>query len=201
MILSRLLSDRFVRVPTVLLEALLRLPLTGTQWRILLWVTRQTLGWNREKTPFSWYRIANDLAIDRGGAVRAGHKLLRSGILYSDGNEVGLQPDPAHWEPATLARKERGAMTGVSDDGSQRKPMTGIIANDDAGQRKRCRESSLFRRAKDSSKERIKKYKDRHSRKNDDARHRSGTTNNGERRHLAGAARPIPGKYDGLSQN
>jgi hypothetical protein len=92
-------------------------------------------------------------------------------------------------------------MLGVSDDQRHRKPMTGNIASDDGRHRKRCQESSLFRRAKDSSKDRLKTYKDSHSPKNDDIQHRAGSTENTGRRLLAGAAKPIPGKYDSLSQN
>jgi len=194
-------SDRFVRVPTVLLEALLRVPLTGTQWAILCWVIRQTLGWNRDTTPFSWYRIASDLAVDRGGVARVGHRLLCSGILYSDGHQIGIRQDPTEWKGVRLAPQGEEAMTDVTGDGSHRKTMTGIIATDDACLRKRCQESSLSRRAKDSSKDRLKTYKDKHLPKSDDTHHRSGFTDNTERRHLAGAAKPVPGKYDGLSQN
>ena len=86
-------SERFVRLPTPLLEALLGVRLNGTQWRVLLWMIRKTLGWNRNTTSFSWYQIASDLAMDRGGVVRAGHKLLGTGILYSEDCRLGIQRD------------------------------------------------------------------------------------------------------------
>jgi phage replication O-like protein O len=192
-------SDRFIRLPTELLEALLRVPLAGTQWCILFWVIRETLGWNRKTVPFSWYRIAKDLAMDRSGVVRAGSRLLRFGILHSDAGQIGIRQDPKRWNDSRLAPQGEKAMTGVYDDGSQRKAMTGSIASDDASPRKRCQESSLFRRAKDSSKERLKTYKDR--RTSADARRHAPYIKNSGRRHLAGAARPMPGKYDSLSQN
>ena len=73
--------DRFVRLPTELLGALLHARLSGTQWRILLWVIRHTYGWNRSTTAFSWYQIAKELSLDRGGVFRAGKRLLEGAML------------------------------------------------------------------------------------------------------------------------
>src|SRR5882672_6073138 len=97
-------TERFVRLPTALLEALVRVRLSGSQWRIVLWVIRQTLGWNRSTTAFSWYRIARDLALDRGGLLRAGRMLLRSGILYSGGGQLGIQEDSTLWQYPRMIR-------------------------------------------------------------------------------------------------
>jgi len=84
-------SDRFLRVPAEVLDVLLRRRLSGTQWSILFWVIRRTLGRNRNTTPFSWYRIAAEFAIDRAGVVRAGRRLLPDGVLYLKGDEVGVR--------------------------------------------------------------------------------------------------------------
>jgi phage replication O-like protein O len=168
-------SESFVRLPTKLLETLLLARLSGSEWGIVLWVIRQTYGWNRKTAPFSWYRIAKDLALDRGGVVRAGQRLVCSGILRIESGELRvLEPQ---------------AMTNVSVDKRHRKAMTEIIASDDECHRNRSEPSSLFRRAKDSSKDRLKTYKDR------PWNHRR------EDRETAGAAAPIPRKYERLSQN
>jgi phage replication O-like protein O len=193
-------ADRFVRLPTELLEALLQLPLNGAQWRILFWVIRKTYGWNRNTTPFSWYRIASDLAMDRGGVVRAGHKLVRVGILCSDDGQLGVQEDSSLWRSSSALRPEDEPVTNISADVRPRKTMTGVSATDDDYQRNRGQPSSLFRRAKDRCKDKLKTYKDTRSLRSD-GRHRPMTAAYTERRPLAGAARPIPGKYDGLSQN
>src|SRR5262249_19179886 len=73
--------DRFVRVPTDLLEALLHLRLSGLQYRIFLWAIRHTYGWNRSRTRFTWYRMAKDLNSNRGSVFRAGTQLLKAGVL------------------------------------------------------------------------------------------------------------------------
>ena len=73
--------DRFIRLPTDVLEALLRKRLSGAQWRIIFWVIRHTYGWNRPSTPFTWYRIAKELGMSRPALYRAGQALLAKGIL------------------------------------------------------------------------------------------------------------------------
>jgi phage replication O-like protein O len=190
----------FLRIPNVLFEALLRARLSGAQWRIVLWVIRQTLGWNRNRTPFSWYRIACDLDMDRGGVVRAGHRLLQCGILHSDPGQIGIQEDLAVWQRPIATPPGEKAMTNVSADGRPREAMTGVIATDDDCHRNRCQPSSLFRRAKDSSKDRLKTYK-KTGAASDATRQRFQNGAFSEQRHPAGAARPIPRKYDGLSQD
>jgi hypothetical protein len=84
-------SNRFIRIPRDFLETVLQLRLSGLQWAVLCWVIHRTLGLNRNTTPFSWYRIAIELAMDRAGVVRAGHNLLRAGILYLEGNKIGIR--------------------------------------------------------------------------------------------------------------
>ncbi len=197
--------DRFVRVPTGLLDALLRVQLSGSQWRVLFWVIRQTYGWNRNQTSFSWYRIAKELALDRGGVTRAGHKLLREKLLSLEDNQLRIERDTTRWQNPPLAPDQREpnrrVMTTVNADKCHRKAMTGIIANDDKDHLKRCLPSPLCRGAKDSSKDKSKIYKNRQSQKDDDARHRMTATANVERQLLAGAAAPVPGKYDSISKN
>ncbi|PWU05837.1 MAG: hypothetical protein C5B51_13645 [Terriglobia bacterium] len=189
-------NDRFIRLPTPLLEALLRTPLNGVQSRIVLWVIRQTLGWNRDLAPFSWYRIATDLGLDRGGVARAGARLLRSGMLTAQGRQLGIDQDSHRWGPPQESARDKEAMTIIHVDGCHPKAMTDLTATDDDCHQKRCQGSSLFRRAKDSRKDNIKK-----KRKRDAGATAPGYESGAlSERHPAGAARPIPGKYEGLSQ-
>ena len=167
-------SDPFVRVPTPLLETLLKTKLTGAQWRVLLWVMRQTLGWRRAWTPFTWYRISKDTGMDRAAAYRAGHALLARGLLMAGHNQLKLS---VVWE--------------------QRYALSPNNADVVSAQRDRCQDATLFRRVKDSLKENIKEKEEERS-KNDDGRHRSTEGCDKRTGLLAGAAAPIPGKYDCL---
>jgi hypothetical protein len=62
----------------------------------LVLIIRQTYGWHREMTPFSWYRIARDLHLDCGGVVRTGRSLLEAGILFTENKELGIETNPAY---------------------------------------------------------------------------------------------------------
>jgi phage replication O-like protein O len=175
-------AEPFVRVPTALLEALLQLPLSGGQWRILGWVIRQTWGWNREKTAFSWYQIAKDVRLDRSALFRAGRQLVATGILSSNGGALGIQADAGLWNRHALGpsrAQERGALRGNNVAGPPQSPMPLGHASVAAGPHARRRGPSPFRRMKDRWKDTSKTSKDRD----------------------AGAAGPIPGKYERLSEN
>ena len=198
-------SGRFVRIPTDLLEALLRLRLSGTQWRLLLWVVRHTYGWNREWTPFTWYRVAKELGMDRAAVYRAGEVLIQAQMLMLKEQRLAPQIDDRLWDRRLFAPTGDARqlwMPGINVVGEQRRPLSADNAIVVGGQPKRCQEATLFRRVKDSSKDKLKTYKDRHRHKGDEALRRTKTVNEpSERRLLAGAARPIPGKYDSLSQD
>jgi phage replication O-like protein O len=151
--------DRFVRFPTELFDVLLRVRLSGVQFRIVLWVARQTFGWHRSLTPYSWYRIAQELRLDRGGVVRAGRELLRTGVLYQE--ERGLRIKPIKL-PATSVGEpclsdDSRHRRGVSADSNHRKAMPDVSGTDDSNHRKRGHGSSFLRRAKERFKKRERK--------------------------------------------
>lgn len=173
--------EPFVRVPNRLMDAILADRLTVVELKIMLWVIRKTIGWNKSATPFTWYRIAAELGLDRAGVFRAGKRLTRSGVITIRGTSITIQRDPARW-------KTEKAMTGVNVDKRHRKALTGINGSDYKGHRKRRQASSPFRRAKDS-KDR-KTYKDSARAQSVDQR---------QRRQTAGEAHPVEGKYDDLT--
>jgi len=133
-------TDRFVRLPSQLLDNLLRLPLNGVEWRIVFWVIRQTIGWNRAATTFSWYRIAKDLKLDRAGVYRAGNWLCGAGVLGTQDGRIWVGEASGQWR--TFSR------------GRQRAPAAMTSVNVDGNLRKRRHPSTSARRAKDRSKDR-----------------------------------------------
>lgn len=190
----------FVRVPNGLLEPLLRARLNGTQWRVLLWVVRYTHGWNRPSTTFTWYRIARDLTLDRATTYRAGRALLQAGVLIRAGDQLALQGDSRTWADQVLSRATRGgeqlSIPGMNVAHRQRDSLSEPNATVVNQQRNRWPATTLFRQTKDRCKDRPKTYKDRHP----SGQYTPGEhLQNGERRHLAGAARPVAGKYDRFS--
>lgn len=215
-------ADRFVRLSTELLEALLCSKLTGIQFRIVLWVIRNTYGWNRRSSPFTWYRIANELCLDRPAVYRAGKALLQAEVLVLQADGLAVQVDHGLWDRHVLsARTGDGRqlwMPGFSVAREQRPALSENNGPVAGGQHQRCQPTTVFRRAKDSSKERSKTYKDIEPCKSVAQRQRfyhrveeqerycqpSLMKSNGKAEaesFSAGAATPIPRKYDGLSQN
>ena len=196
--------DRFVRLSTELLEALLSSRLTGVQMRIILWVIRNTAGWNRGLTRFSWYRIAKKIGGDRAVVWRAGRMLLQARVLFLEDGQLGIQHEDGQWRLPRLAPAGDAArqlwMPEGDVDKEQRQPLLASNATVAAGQRISCPEATVFRRAKDRCKDRLKTHiktgaPSRATRQG----FRYGAFN--ERPHPAGAARPIPGKYDRISKD
>jgi phage replication O-like protein O len=195
-------SERFVRVPTSFLEALMQARLSGGQYRVLLWVIRQTYGWNRQRTSFTWYGIAQQIGMHRPAAYRAGQTLLKVGILIMQDGHLALQPDCGFWggglRTFTSVADRQLWMPGIDVAAKQRRPLPGRHASVPRKQPERSLEATLFRPAKDI-KDRSKTYIKTH--RTNDSRHRVGNTGKTEQRHSAGAAKPIPGKYERLSQD
>src|SRR6266511_1115586 len=96
------LSDFFVRFLTALLEALIRSHLFGSELLIVLWVVRETFGWNRQWTPFRWYRVARELTMNRSAVYRTGRVLLRSGILAERDGQITIDLDCDLWNGLPL---------------------------------------------------------------------------------------------------
>jgi phage replication O-like protein O len=193
-------EEGFLRISNTLFEALLRARLSGAQWRVLLWVIRYTHGWNRRWTSFTWYRVAKDLGLDRAATYRAGQALVRAGMLVLQEDRLGLQVDSKAWAsyvPSVGAPDARQLFWPEIDVvREQRHPLSGDNTTVVTPQRFGCQEATVFRRAKDSSKD-IKTYKNRHA----TAHNHVARVKTTVLRPLAGAAKPVPGKYDGLSQN
>jgi phage replication O-like protein O len=151
--MSDVRSDRFVRVPTTLLEALIQARLNGGQFRVLLWVIRQTYGWNRPLTPFTWYRIAKELGTHRPAIYRAGRALLKAGVLITQGQQISIQPDSGSWSgglwSSTSVAGTQLSMTDVDVAGEQRLQVPASNASVSGTPQKRSPQATLFRREKD----------------------------------------------------
>ena len=140
---------RFVRVPTDLLEMLLHERFTGGQLRVILWVIRNTCGWNRTHTPFTWYRIASELHMNRSAVYRAGRSLVDARVLIRCGAQLGIG-------------LSFDAPTSPSRGAAVRQQEPCPASNDSVAhlQRERCQRAADFPRPKDS-KDRLKTPKDK----------------------------------------
>ncbi len=184
----------FLRISNTLVEALLRAHLTGAQFRIIWWVIRQTYGWNRYTTVFTWYRIAKETALDRATAYRAGKSLLRNAVLLLDAGRLGLNANVSSWDNCvfSFAGGQQLVVPEFRVAGGQQRAMsednTAVVTR----QRNRCLEPSLLRQRKDSSKDRIKTFKTSNAETHLRARRVVSAA-------FPGAAGAVPGKYDSLS--
>jgi hypothetical protein len=88
---AQLRPNEFVVFSSRLLRAAANIRLSGTQWRILLWVIRETARRKQKMAPFRWSEIAKELSLDRGDAWRAGRNLSRRKLVFIQNEKIGLQ--------------------------------------------------------------------------------------------------------------
>ncbi len=87
------MSDPHTRIFHELLEPMLRIGLNGTQFRILLWVMRNSYGrMGAKSADYTWGRIARDIRSDRPNVSRGGRAMLEMGVLkvVAAGGEIGI---------------------------------------------------------------------------------------------------------------
>src|SRR5262245_55604340 len=118
-------SDRFVRVPTGLLDVLIRTRLSDIQWRIFFWTIRQTSGWNRRWARFSWYRIAKELGCDRSAVYRAGRQLLLRRMIVQRPSQLAVQTNAAAWDNSMNKGKSGAAeQPWITLDGEESRALS-----------------------------------------------------------------------------
>ena len=89
------MADAHTRLFHELLEPLLRVQLNGTQFRILLWVARNSFGRGGEHfAGYTWGQIARDMGADRTRVSREGRAMLELGVLKpGEEGEIGIDKD------------------------------------------------------------------------------------------------------------
>jgi DNA-directed RNA polymerase specialized sigma24 family protein len=83
--------DEFVVLSSRLLRVVAGIRLSGTAWRILLWLICETSKRKQTTTPFSWYQFAKELSLDRGNVWRAGRGLITAGLVSIQEGRIGLR--------------------------------------------------------------------------------------------------------------
>jgi hypothetical protein len=84
-------QETFAVFSARLLQSLLMLPLSGTQWRILVWVIRHAARRKQRTIPCQWADVARALSLSRSSAWRAGRALLKMRVLYEENARIGLR--------------------------------------------------------------------------------------------------------------
>ena len=132
------LTEPFTPIPNSILDALICSALSQCQWHAIAWIIRNTLGWNSDSVPFTWYQIAKEVGMDKSTVLRAARQLCQKQLLIIKDGLICIQLDAEVWRKAV--RRRTGAATHL----------------------RRCTRAPLLRRAKESSKERYKNYKANH---------------------------------------
>ncbi len=119
------LENGFLRLSNELAEALARVPISGSQFRIVLVVMRECYGVNggRKLAPLSIERIARATGLGLRMARRELRRLIETRVIVRDGTpgqrcSYGLQKDFEQWQPS----QPRSNPTQVEIDLGQYRP-------------------------------------------------------------------------------
>ena len=114
------MADAHTRLFHELMEPLLRVQLNGTQFRILLWVARNSYGRSGARfAPCTWGQIARDLGADRTRVSREGRAMLSLGVLRpGEEGEIGIDKDRVK-ELGGCENARGGAKTHPSENAPQ----------------------------------------------------------------------------------
>jgi hypothetical protein len=183
----------------------MRTRLSGVQWRIVLWVVRYTFGWNRRSTPFTWYRIAQEVQVNRSAVYRSGRALLRANLLVTEADQLALEMNSLLWDSALSSPQGSPDgqlwIPGVNVAARHRPTVQNGNAAGAGRQRRDCLSATVPRRVKDRSKDSLKTYIETHAAQDSVAQHLRRALPQEKHLLAAGAARPVPRKYDRLSKN
>lgn len=112
-----------------ILEALMTAPLSGTEFRCLMYLFRNTYGWKRKEHTFSMQELAHALNIDKRPAIRAMQDLLGKKVVYRVDNGKNK---PATWGfNKYVERWEVGASSDKSVTTSNDKSVTTQVPTSD----------------------------------------------------------------------
>lgn len=122
------LEHGYTRIANEILEALAKVPLNGTQFRIVLLVLRETYGFQRKNCPLSKTYIASRLGVQRQNIHREIKGLFDRGIIstiqeatFTSPRVVALCKNYEQWK---IELQESKAITGIEFDSSP------VIEND-----------------------------------------------------------------------
>lgn len=78
------LENGFTPIANELMDALVKVDLSGTEWRVLLLILRQSYGWSRKSADLSHNDIARRTGMSRGAAIKAVKRLIARRMLTKD---------------------------------------------------------------------------------------------------------------------
>jgi len=87
----------FTQIPHEALEKLARTPLSPSQWRVLLFIIRKTLGWHKEVDYIANFQIVEATGLCKAVVSRCLEGLNDLQIITRKGKLIGFQKDWERW--------------------------------------------------------------------------------------------------------
>lgn len=119
-------ENGYLRLANELAEALMKAPLNGSQWRVVMGVIRESYGWDRKLAPLSLRRLAAMTGMDRRNVRREIATLVTAGVIVrqdqdGEGTMLGMGKDYESWK----LDRGRGLIHPLGSTGDRGRGRTG----------------------------------------------------------------------------
>ncbi len=91
-------EDGYTRIANELLDAMCRLSLSQSDWKVLHSIIRKTYGWNQKADWISGSQLAQMTGLNRTQVCRCLKRLLDHNVILRDGRLTGVQKDYTLWQ-------------------------------------------------------------------------------------------------------
>lgn len=82
-------SDKFIKVPTDMLEAMYSARFTGGQYKAIMYIIRKTYGWNKTKDKISVTRMAAETGVSKRAMINIVNQLEELNVLKVEKTTAG----------------------------------------------------------------------------------------------------------------
>ena len=91
------LEDGYTQIPNEILEKLARMPLSPSQWRVLLYIIRKTYGWHKKVDYIANFQIVEATGLCKAVVSRCLKGLNDMQLITRKGKLIGFQEDWEQW--------------------------------------------------------------------------------------------------------
>lgn len=91
------LEDGYTQIPNEILEKLARMPLSPSQWRVLLCIIRKTYGWHKKVDYIANFQIVEATGLCKAVVSRCLKGLNDMQLITRKGKLIGFQKDWEQW--------------------------------------------------------------------------------------------------------
>jgi len=109
------------RLPRRIALALARAKINGREFNVLWAIVYKTIAFNKDEDGIPWSQLAEVTGIDEWNLSRPINGLLKKGVIFREGDVIGVQVDFSKWKIPLNLMVEKGSPSNLKDSPSNLK--------------------------------------------------------------------------------